>query len=50
LTVMTKDELLALLANGRWFAGFYARWKLLDDGKYRVSTNYAPVQQPGRCT
>jgi hypothetical protein len=43
--VMDSDELQCLVANARWFAGYFVRWKLLEDSdKYRVTTNYPWVQ------
>ena len=38
--VMKQDELLALVQNARWFAGYYVRSRYLGDGLYRVKTNY----------
>jgi hypothetical protein len=38
--VMKQDELLALVANARWFADYYVRSRYLGDGLYRVKTNY----------
>lgn len=40
---VTRDGLALILDNGRWFAGFRARWKALSDGTFRVCTNYVPI-------
>jgi hypothetical protein len=37
---MDRDELLALIANARWFAGYYVRWKQIGPERYSVKTNY----------
>jgi hypothetical protein len=37
---MDRDELLALIANARWFAGYYVRWKQIGPERFRVKTNY----------
>jgi hypothetical protein len=37
--MLSSEELIALLTNGRWFAGFKARWKPVGE-RYEVTTNY----------
>jgi hypothetical protein len=37
---MDRSELLALIANASWFAGYYVRWKMIGPQRYSVKTNY----------
>ena len=37
---LSKTDLLALIGNARWFAGYTVRWKATSTGRYRVHTNY----------
>jgi hypothetical protein len=41
--IMTTEQLETTIINGRWFAGFKARWKKLGTDSYRVTTNYVPA-------
>lgn len=41
--IMSRDQLLTTLTNGRWFAGFRCRWKAISPDCYRVTTNYVPA-------
>lgn len=38
--IMDRDELRALVANARWFAGYYVRSKEIAPGRFSVKTNY----------
>lgn len=42
---MDHDELLCLVANARWFAGYAVRWTKLESGRYKVKTNYPWIQE-----
>jgi hypothetical protein len=42
---MDRYELLSLVANASWFAGYYVRWKQIGPDRYRVKTNYAWTQE-----
>lgn len=41
---MDREELLALIANARWFAGYFVRSKEIAPGRFRVKTNYHWIQ------
>jgi len=41
---MDRDELQALIANARWFVGYFVRSQEITPGRYRVKTNYQWIQ------
>lgn len=38
--VADADELRSVIANARWFAHYFVRSKKLENGLFRVTTNY----------
>ena len=44
---MDREELLALIANARWFAGYFIRSKEISPDRFRVKTNYHWIQTKG---
>ena len=38
--VLSRERLLTILQNVRFFAGYWVRWKKLDDDHFAVKTNY----------
>ena len=42
--VMDKTELQALIANARWFAGYWVRSKEIGPDRFMVKTNYPWIQ------
>lgn len=41
---MDREELHALIANARWFAGCFVRSKEIEPGRFWVKTNYCWIQ------
>jgi hypothetical protein len=41
---MDRDELLALIANARWFAGYFVRSREIGPDRFTVKTNYPWIQ------
>lgn len=44
LFIMDRDELRALIANARYFTGYFVRSKEIGPDRFSVKTNYPWIQ------
>jgi hypothetical protein len=40
---LNREQLSSLIANARWFAGYWVKSKNIGPDRYRVTTNYSYI-------